>query len=89
MIYYIADTHFGHENIIEMCNRPFSNVDEMNNVMIERWNKKIKGNDTVYVIGDMFFRCSDPESIMKQLKGKKRLLNGNHDGSWMTKLDAS
>lgn len=89
MIYYIADTHFGHENIIEMCNRPFSGVGEMNCVMVDRWNKKVKGNDTVYVIGDMFFRCSDPESILKQLKGKKRLLIGNHDGSWMTKLDAS
>ncbi len=89
MIYYIADTHFGHENIIEMCNRPFSNVYEMNSVMIDRWNKKVKGNDTVYVIGDLFFRCSDPELILKKLKGKKRLLIGNHDGSWMAKIDAS
>lgn len=89
MTYYIADTHFGHENIIEMCNRPFSNIDEMNSVMINRWNKKVKGNDTIYVIGDMFFRCGEPELILKQLKGKKRLLIGNHDGSWMTKLNAS
>lgn len=89
MIFYIADTHFGHENIIEMCGRPFSSVDEMNRIMIDRWNNKVKGNDTVYVIGDMFFRCQDPESILKQLKGRKRLLIGNHDGSWMTKLDAS
>ena len=88
MIYYISDTHFGHENVIEMCGRPFSDIDEMNSALIERWNAKIKGNDTVYVLGDMFFRCVDPGSILKQLKGKKRLLIGNHDGSWMTKLDA-
>lgn len=89
MIYFIADTHFGHMNIIKMCSRPFSGIDEMNSVIIDRWNKKVKGNDTVYVIGDMFFRCSDPESILKKLKGKKRLLIGNHDGSWMAKTEAS
>lgn len=89
MTYYIADTHFGHANIITMCNRSFSSVEEMNNTMIELWNKKVKGNDTVYVIGDMFFRCGEPELILKQLKGKKRLLVGNHDGSWMAKLNAS
>lgn len=88
MVYYIADTHFGHKNIIKMCNRPFSNIEEMNREIIDRWNKKVKGNDTVYVLGDMFFRCSDPEPILKRLKGKKRLLVGNHDGSWMTKLEA-
>lgn len=89
MIYFIADTHFGHKNIIEMCNRPFSSVDEMNSVIIERWNKKIKGSDTVYVLGDMFFRCKEPEPILKQLKGRKKLLIGNHDGSWMTKVNVS
>ena len=89
MTYYIADTHFGHRNIIAMCNRPFSSIDEMNQEIIERWNKKVNGNDTVYVLGDMFFRCDDPVSILKQLKGRKRLLIGNHDRSWMTKIDAS
>ena len=89
MIYYIADTHFGHENVIEMCNRPFQNIEEMNTALIENWNRKVKGHDTVFVLGDMFFRCRDAEAILGQLKGKKRLLIGNHDGSWMTKLDAS
>jgi calcineurin-like phosphoesterase family protein len=87
MIYYIADTHFGHENVIGFCNRPFADIEEMNRVMVANWNERVKGNDTVYVLGDMFFRCKDPESILRQLKGKKRLLVGNHDGSWMTMLD--
>ena len=89
MTYYISDTHFGHENVIAMCGRPFSSIEEMDRILIERWNKKVKGNDTVFVLGDMFFRCADPDSILKQLKGKKRLIVGNHDGSWMTKTDAS
>ncbi len=89
MIYYIADTHFGHHAIIKLCGRPFSDIDEMNQTMIENWNRKVKSNDTVFIIGDMFYKAQDPESILKALKGKKRLIVGNHDSSWMTKLDAS
>lgn len=37
----------------------------------------------------MFFRSVNAEEILKRLKGKKRLIVGNHDGSWMTKLDTS
>lgn len=33
MQYFIADTHFFHENIILACDRPFSNVEEMNNTI--------------------------------------------------------
>ena len=89
MIYFTADAHFGHENIIDLCGRPFSGVDEMNEAMIARWNGKVKGNDTVYVLGDLFFRCEDPAAILKRLKGKKRLITGNHDGSWTTRIDAT
>lgn len=38
-------------------------------------------------MGDLFFRCAEPESILKRLRGKKRLIVGNHDGSWMEKID--
>ena len=86
MIYYIADTHFGHENVIKFCNRPFSSVEEMNEVMIQHWNKRVHGNDTVYILGDMFLRCEEAESILKRLKGRKRIIVGNHDGSWMSKV---
>ena len=88
MIYFTSDTHFGHENIIKMCNRPFSSVEEMDETLVDKWNAKVKGNDTVYVLGDMFFRCTyNPEDILRRLKGKKILLEGNHDGSWMGKVD--
>ena len=89
MIYYTADTHFGHANVVKMCERPYPDVEAMNEAMIAAWNERVHGNDTIYIIGDMFFRCADPESILKQLKGKKRLIVGNHDGSWMGKVDLS
>ena len=87
MYYYTADNHLGHKNVIEMCNRPFEDISDMNEQMIQRWNAKVKGNDIVYIIGDMFFRCLNPEDILKRLKGKKRLVLGNHDGSWISKVD--
>lgn len=88
MIYYTADTHFGHENIIKLCNRPFTSIEDMNDALIDNWNKKVGGNDTVYIIGDMFYKCPDAENILKNLKGKKHLIIGNHDGSWLTKFNA-
>lgn len=70
-----------------MCNRPFSTIEEMNEAFIKNWNERVMGNDTVYVVGDMFFRCKDPEPILHRLKGKKKLILGNHDGSWISKVD--
>jgi len=86
MIYFIADPHFGHANIVKMCNRPFPDVETMNEALIAAWNDRVGGNDTVYILGDMFFRCEDPESILKRLRGKKYLIVGNHDDSWMGKV---
>ncbi len=87
MIFFTADTHFGHANIIRMCERPYFDIEEMNEAFIDAWNDRVSGGDTVYIIGDMFFRCADPEPILQRLKGKKRLVLGNHDGSWMGKVD--
>lgn len=89
MVYFTADPHFGHANVIWMCQRPFPDVETMNEALIAAWNSRVKGADTVFIVGDMFFRCADPESILKRLKGKKRLIVGNHDGSWMGKVDLS
>lgn len=87
MIFFTADTHFGHRNILALCNRPFATIEEMNETMIDRWNDRVSGADTVYIVGDMFFRCSDAETILKRLRGKKRLIVGNHDSSWINKVD--
>lgn len=59
----------------------------MNEAIITAWNERVTGNDTVFVLGDLFYRCADPEAILSRLKGKKRLIIGNHDASWMNKVD--
>ncbi len=82
-IFYIADTHFGHESILKLCKRPFSSIAEMNEALVENWNAKVKGNDKVYILGDMFYKATGVKDILTRLKGKKHLILGNHDASWL------
>ena len=80
MIYYIADWHYDHANIIHFDNRPFKTCEEMNKELVRRWNERVKTDDTVYVLGDMFWcKASDAVPILKQLNGQKFLIKGNHD----------
>lgn len=87
MIYFTSDNHFDHDNIICLCNRPFADVEEMNEIMVSKWNEKVKANDTVYIIGDLFYKSSNPKLILSKLKGKKHLIIGNHDNSWLRLVD--
>jgi len=80
MKFYISDLHFGHENIIRLCHRPFSGVEQMDETLIENWNKVVKPDDEVYVLGDIVFRSSKkPTEYFERLNGKKYLVKGNHD----------
>ena len=51
-ILYIADTHFGHANILRFDQRPFQNLEEMNEVLINNWNRAVTSADWVYILGD-------------------------------------
>ena len=89
-IWIISDNHFNHKNIIKYCNRPFSTVEEMNETMIENWNKVVRDEDEVFCLGD-FALCGKDKiiEIGHQLRGRKRLIEGNHDGaSLQTYYDA-
>lgn len=79
-IYYIADTHFGHDNIRRLCNRPFVSVEEMDKEIIENWNSRVTDEDDVYILGDFAYKSKDPVEYLNQLNGKKHLITGNHDG---------
>ena len=80
MNYYISDLHIGHENVIKLDHRPFADTDEMFDAIVSNWNKTVKGNDTVYILGDFIWKKKNEwAEIVKQLKGKKVLIRGNHD----------
>ena len=82
MTYFTSDLHFGHENIIKHCNRPFSTVEEMDEALIENWNRTVHKCDTVYIIGDVVWDKRKVGYYMERLKGKKILIPGNHDEPW-------
>jgi calcineurin-like phosphoesterase family protein len=75
--WFTSDHHFGHARIIELANRPFSCVQEMDEVMRERWNSIVRPGDTVFHLGDFAF--ADHETYLQRLNGQKRLTLGNHD----------
>ena len=77
---YISDLHFGHSKIIPFDKRPFADVDEMDRIMIERWNDCVRNEDDVYIVGDFSFMSRHPDDwYLEQLKGHKHLIVGNHD----------
>lgn len=79
-IYVISDTHFNHKNIIDYCNRPIKDIDEMNNNIIYNWNKIVKKDDIVYHLGDFFLGSKfDLKDIIDRLNGTIYLIRGNHD----------
>ncbi len=79
-MYFTGDTHFCHKNIIRYCNRPFTNMDEMNRFIINEWNKTVGEKDIIYHLGDFAWRnLKAAEEILKQLKGRKFLCIGYHD----------
>lgn len=89
-IFFTSDMHFGHQNMIKFIDydgnrvRPFDTWEEADELMIENWNKVVKPEDKVYVLGDVCFNRNYGDKIMPRLLGKKCLIRGNHD---LFKLD--
>ncbi len=78
--YVTSDHHFGHANVIRYSKRSFSNAQEMDEKLIEAWNKKVPPGATVYHLGDFCFdRPKRLIEIRKRLNGTIRLVKGNHD----------
>ena len=76
-VWVTADLHFGHEAILNHCNRPFQNVEEMDEFLIERWNSLISKQEHVYIVGDFAFK--DHAKYLNALNGRKHLIVGSHD----------
>ena len=79
-LWFTADHHFGHANIIRFCGRPFATVEEMNETLIAKWNKVVGPKDTVYHLGDLFLLPSgEAKKIRARLNGNICLVRGNHE----------
>lgn len=83
MQWFLSDIHFGHFNVIEYDDRPFSSLREMEDTIVENIHASIARNDEVYFLGDFVFR-SKPQEVDRILervtaKGKWFFVRGNHD----------
>lgn len=73
--FIFSDHHFGHDKIIEMENRPFSSVEEMDEYMADQWNSVVRPHDHVVHLGDLFMN----KKSLRKLNGNITLIIGNHD----------
>lgn len=81
--FYTSDLHFGHRNIIDHCNRPFSSAEEMDDFMADTWNSQVLSDSRICVVGDLTL-CSTPRALdyIKRLRGAITLVSGNHDATF-------
>lgn len=79
-IFFIADTHFGHEAMIRFENRPFKDLKDMEEQLVKNWNETVDDGDEVYMLGDFAFGDkAEVSRLCNRLNGKKTLVLGNHD----------
>ena len=85
--YFTSDMHFLHFNMTEagkdLSKRGFATTDEMDETIIENWNKTVKPGDEVYVLGDACMgKITESLLLIGRLNGTKILMPGNHDRCW-------
>lgn len=80
-IWFTSDQHFGHKNVLKLSNRPYSSIEQMDEDIIEKYNKLVKKDDVVYFLGDLAWNQSydNYKKIFKRLNGRKVYILGNHD----------
>lgn len=80
-IWFTADLHLFHTNILHMNNRPFKDCQEMYEYFVNEWNSKVKDDDYVFILGDVLWG-SNSQSLKKfseKVKGHICIVLGNHD----------
>lgn len=84
-VFLVSDTHFGHAGVCRFTRddgvtkiRPWTDPDEMDEAMVEKWNETVKPTDKVYHLGDVVINRKALK-IMHRLNGDKVLIRGNHD----------
>ncbi len=79
-IWFTSDLHFGHQNIIRFCKRPWETTEDMDLSLIQNWNSVVKPDDLVFDLGDFAFATNARwKELLSQLNGHHYLILGNHD----------
>lgn len=79
-IFFTSDLHFFHKRICEFTGRPWNNVEEMHEGLIERWNNVVALTDEIFIVGDFSLASNKrTATVLERLNGTKYLIRGNHD----------
>lgn len=75
--------HFGHENILGYCSRPWDDLSAMEQGLVDNFNACVEPDDVVYFVGDFAMGVrADNVPVAARLNGNKILIPGNHDNVW-------
>lgn len=84
-VFFVADLHLGHVGVTKFLGkdgvsklRPWDSIEEMDEAIIENWNKVVKPGDKVYNLGDVVINRKHLHKLGR-LAGKQVLVKGNHD----------
>ena len=84
--WFTSDTHFGHANVIRYCDRPYSSLSEMDDVLVANWNQVVRPNDIVYHLGDFTLGGQEQaKAYFARLNGRISVVPGGHDKGWVSK----
>jgi len=87
-VWFTADTHFGHANVVRYCQRPFASVEEMDEALIRNWNQVVSSSDIVYHLGDFTLAGQEEANqYFPRLNGMISIVPGGHDKRWLRKGD--
>lgn len=78
-VFFISDLHIGHLNAIKSDKRPFQSLEQENSAIIQNWNNAVSADDEVYILGDFAWKNEMALDVIRQLRGKKHIILGNHD----------
>ncbi|AWM85763.1 metallophosphoesterase family protein [Microvirga sp. 17 mud 1-3] len=81
-VFFTSDTHFGDPRVLRIDRRPFANIPEHDEALIERWNETVGPQDEIWHLGDfaLHVRPGRIEELLARLHGRKHLITGNNDG---------
>ncbi len=88
-VFVLSDLHFDHTSIIRRCRRPFSSTQQMNRILVNNWNDRVRKGDRVYYLGDMT-HGRERRSIdfwLSKLNGEVRFIRGSHDTDAITRAE--
>ena len=89
MIYFTADLHAFHKNIIQFDKLPFGDLKEYRDKIVQIWNSVVTNQDEIYLLGDVAVGGTNGEifAFIQRLNGQKYLIQGNHDHRTIIKCE--